>query len=260
MSIILMRFKFYSLDYPEEKSLVNFIFTEHCKDCFKCYLPDYDIDAIMPFQLATLKTNVKKNINTLAPLNKPFIGSIEEVIDGTIIISMAYIDKDSKDYKDFEDETMKNKILLIHIKKYATKNNLNYITLWENAIYPIDKKRNQSSLFDYIINNMDEVISSGHLDIKLLESLKEITFKTTNTITNFKMVSNNGIITIQDTIMKALEETNLTDLIDIFVDSTPNYYITNKKDQDTDPEQHLMFLKALEKLGKNPESSVFINY
>ncbi len=228
-----MRFKLYSLDYPEEKSLVNFIFTEHCKDCFKCYLPDYDINAIMPFQLATLKTSVKKNINTLAPLNKPLIGSIEEVNEGTIIVSMAYIDKDSKDYKDFEEECLKNKILISHIKKYATKNNLNYINLWETAIYPIDKKRNQSniqlfSLFDYIINNIDEVANDGNLDIKLLESLKNITFKTTNPITKFKMVSNNGINTIKNAIIKVLEETDLKDKIDIFIDSTPNYYITNK--------------------------------
>ena len=259
-----MRFKLYSLDYPEEKSLVNFIFTEHCKDCFKCYLPDYDIDAIMPFQLATLKTSVKKNINTLAPLNKPLIGSIEEVNDGTIIVSMAYIDKKSKDYKDFEDECIKNRILQSHIKKYATKNNLNYINLWETAIYPIDKKRQNCdqgfSLFDYIINNIDEVASNGCLDISLLESLKCITFKTTNPVTNFKMVSNNGINTIKNTILKALEETDLIDKIDIFIDSTPNYYITNKKDESFDSDHHLIFLKALEKLGKNPESSVFINY
>ncbi len=255
------KFKLYSLDYPEEKSLVNFIFTEHCKDCFKCYLPDYNINAIMPFQLATLKTNVKKNINTLAPLNKPLIGSIEEVIDGTIIVSMAYIDKESKDYKNFEDECMKNKILVRHIKKYATKNNLNYINLWETAIYPIDKKRETFSLFDYIINNIDEVTNDGHLDIKLLETLKDITFKTTNPITNFKMVSNNGINTIKNAINLALEETNLKDIIEIFVDSTPNYYITNKTDElDFDQNNHLRFLKALEKLGKNPESSVFINY
>ncbi len=254
------RFKLYSLDYPEEKSLVNFIFTEHCKDSFKCYLPDYDTNGIMPFQLATLKTSVKKNINTLAPLNKPLIGSIEEVIDGTIIVSMAYIDKESKDYKDFEDECIKNRILQSHIKKYAVKNNLNYINLWENAIYPIDKKRDTLSLFDYIINNIDEVASNGYLDICLLESLKEITFKTINPITNFKMVSNNGVNTIKNAIKLALEETKLEEFIDVFVDSTPNYYITNKKNQETNPEQHIIFLKALEKFGKNPESSVFINY
>jgi hypothetical protein len=252
------RFKLYSIDYPEEKSLVNFIFTEHCKDCFKCYLPDYDTNAIMPFQLATLKNSIKKNINTLAPLNKPFIGIIEEVSPDTIIVSMAYVDKDSKDYKQFEEDCVKNKILVTQIKKYATKNNLNYINLWENAIYPIDKKREQFSLFDYIINNIDDVARDGHLDIKLLQALKETTFKTTNPITNFKMVSNNGVDCIKNAINKTLDETNLRESIDVFIDSTPNYYIVSKDDLHTD--YHVIFLKALEKLGKNLENSVFINY
>jgi hypothetical protein len=38
-------------------------------------LTDYNKKAIMPFHMATQKSNMKnKNINTLAPLNKPLIG------------------------------------------------------------------------------------------------------------------------------------------------------------------------------------------
>ena len=113
------QFTFYS-NKPIDKSLVNFIFTEHCKDCFKCYLPDYNLNAIMPFQLATLKNSLKKNINTLAPLNKPLVGMIEEITDDIIIISIAYVDKDSALYKTFEEETIKNKRLVGSVKQYTS--------------------------------------------------------------------------------------------------------------------------------------------
>ena len=154
-----MSFRFYSTDCPDEKSMVNFIFTKHHENCFECYLPDYDIIAIMPFQLATQKTSLKyKHVNTLAPLHKPFIGTVEEISDDqTIIISMAFINKDSYEYKEFEENNQKNKCLLSCVKKYAIKNNMNFNQYWENIIYPLDSKKNNFSLFDYIIENIDNI-------------------------------------------------------------------------------------------------------
>jgi hypothetical protein len=250
------RFKLYN-NNPIEKNLVNFIFTEHGKDCFKCYLPDYDIDAIMPFQLATYKTNIKKNINTLAPLNKPLVGIIDEVIDETIIISMAYIDKESLDYKKFEEDSIKNKRLVSCIKQYATRNKLNYINVWEYYIYPIDTIRNEFSLFDYIINHLDNIALEGKFDSKLIESLQQIPIKNSNPITKFKMVSTEGIVKLKKVIKEALDINKFE--LEIILDSTPNYIITSKNEE-INSSHHMLFLQTLEKLGKLPENSVFINY
>jgi hypothetical protein len=171
------QFKLYSSIYPLEKSLVNFIFTEHCKDCFNCYLTDYNVKAIMPFQLATLRTSLKKNVNTLAPLNKQLVGTIEEIIEDTIIISMAYIDKESIEYKTFEEDTIKNKRLTASVKQYTTKNNMNFNKYWEEKIYPLDILREDSSLFDYINENLDKYNDENYFDESLILSLKQILIK-----------------------------------------------------------------------------------
>ena len=55
-----------------------------------------------------------------------------------------------------EEESLKNRQLVSYIKQYAMKNNMNYIDLWIKLMYPINKIRNEFSLFDYIINNKDE--------------------------------------------------------------------------------------------------------
>jgi hypothetical protein len=251
------RFKLYS-NQPQEKSLVNFIFTEHGKDCFKCYLTDYDIEAIMPFQLATLKNSLKKNINTLAPLNKPLIGSIEEIIDDTIVISIAYIDKESLEYKQFEEMNIKNKRLVSSIMQYTTKNKLNFYDFWKDTIYPIDEKRNELTLLDYILENIEELQTNNIFDKILSDSLLSITVKTSHPITKFNMVSLNGVANIKKIISLALEETNTKDLIDINIESSPIYQIISK-DFNIDNSYHLSFLEVLEKLGKLPENSIFIS-
>ncbi len=250
------RFKLYH-NSPQDKSLVNFIFTEHGKDCFKCYLPDYDTDAIMPFQLATLKSNLKKNVNTLAPLNKPLIGSIEEIIDDTIIISIAYIDKEALDYKQFEETNIKNKKLVSSVMQYTTKNKLNFYDFWKDKIHPIDKNRNELSLLDYILENIEE-IQSNLLDSILCNSLQQIIVKNKHPITKFKMVSLNNIENIKKIILLALDETNTKDLLDINLEATPIYQIVSK-DFDIDESYHITFLEVLEKLGKLPENSVMIS-
>jgi len=216
-------FKFYSLTTPNEKSLVNFIFTNRKENCFECYLTDYNKKAIMPFHLATLKSNLKnKNINTLAPLNKPLIGTVEEIVDDTIIVSMAFIDKESMEYKLFLDETSKNKIIAINVKKHTTKNNINYIEYWEKYIYPIDRNRmetNEFSLFDYILNNIED----SHLDKSILDALQSINLKTTLPNIKFKLVSTNGIINTKKMINLALEMSNTKEILEVNIESAPNY-------------------------------------
>jgi hypothetical protein len=239
------QFRFYSTN-PDVKSMVNFIFTKHQQNCFECYLPDYDISAIMPFQLATQKTSLKhKHVNTLAPLLKPFVGTVEDISDdNTIIISMAFIDKKSEDYKIFEEITQKNRILLSCVKKYAIKNNYNFNQYWENNIYPLDSKKEELSLFDYIIENMDNIHKEGNINKCLLDLIKDITVKNINLITKFKMVSSNGIQTIKDSIQKALIDTDMKDTIIIALETPPIYNILSK-DYSITEEHHGVFLDKL---------------
>ncbi len=247
------QFRFYSSNYPNVKTMVNFMFTKHHENCFECYLPDYDISAIMPFQLATLKTSLKhKHVNTLAPLLKPFVGTVEEISDdNTIIISMAYINKDSDEYKIFEETNNKNRILLSCVKKYTIKNNHNFNQYWESNIYPLDKKREEFSLFDYIIENSDEL----DIDKILLDLIKNITVKTTNPITKFKMVSSNGIQSIKESINKALVDTNMQNILNISLESPPIYNISSKE-YDITLDDHKLFI---DKLISNNTGNLFIS-
>ncbi len=250
-------FRFYSSNIPNEKSMVNFVFTKHQENCFECYLPDYDVSAIMPFQLATQKTSLKhKHVNTLAPLLKPFIGTVEEISDdNTIIISMAFIDKKSDDYKIFEETNQKNKILLSCVKKYAIKNNHNFNKYWETYIYPLDEKKEEFSLFDYIIENINEIHQENNIDKMLLDLIKDITVKNANPITKFKMVSSNGIQLIKNSIQKALIDTNMQNILNISLETPPIYNISSK-DYSITTEEHNLFLDAL---ISNNTGNLYIN-
>ena len=246
-------FKFYSLTSPSEKSLVNFIFTNRIDNCFECFLTDYNKKAIMPFHLATQKSNLKnKSVNTLAPLNKPLIGEVEEINDDTIIISMAFINKESLEYKLFVEESSKNKLIISSVKRYTTKNNINYISYWEEHIYPIDIERHhqeeQISLFDYILK-------VGKLETSILDYLQENDRKTTIPNIKFKLVSTNGTNTIKQMIKQALINSNTTDILEVNIESSPNYYVSSKVT--TDNSHHNKFLQELEKLSKNLDNNIF---
>jgi hypothetical protein len=246
-------FKFYSLNTPNHKTLVNFIFTNRIDNCFECYLIDYNKKAIMPFHLATQKNNLKhKSINTLAPLNKPLIGEVEEINDDVIIISMAFINKDALEYKLFVEESSKNKLIISSVKRYTTKNNIDYINFWEQNIYPIDQERNLQedyiSLFDYILK-------VGKLDTAILDYLQESDTKTTIPSFKFKLVSTNGINNIKQMIKQALINSNTTDILDINIESSPNYYVSSKLT--TDNSHHKKFLQELEKLSKNLDNNIY---
>ena len=246
-------FKFYSLINPHHKSLVNFMFTDRIDNCFECFLTDYNKKAIMPFHLATQKSNLKhKNINTLAPLNKPLIGEVEEINDDTIIISMAFIDKESLDYKLFVEESSKNKLVISSVKRYTTKNNINYISYWEQYIYPIDEQRltedEPVSLFDYILK-------VGKLDIAILDYLQNSDTKTTIPNIKFKLVSTNGCNNIKHMIQLALNNTETADILDVMIETAPKYYVSSKKT--TDNSYHIKFLQELEQLSKNTDNNIY---
>jgi hypothetical protein len=254
-------FKFYSLTIPNHKSYVNFIFTDRLDNCFECFLTDFNKKAVMPFHMATQKSNMKhKNINTLAPLNKPLIGIVEEILDDVIIVSMAFIDKESIDYKLFLEETSKNKVLAINVRKYTTKNNLDYNTYWEKVIYPIDKMRletNEFNLFDYILNNVDIISQDGNLDKSIIETLSNINLKTAIPSIKFKLVSTNGIDNIKKMIDTALDISNTKDVLEVMIESAPNYYVSSKETSDTS--YHHKFIGALENLAKNLENNIYVS-
>ncbi len=246
-------FKFYSLTNPNHKSLVNFIFTNRIDNCFECLLTDYNKKAIMPFHMATQKSNLKnKNINTLAPLNKPLVGEVEEINDDTIIISMAFVDKTSLEYKLFVEESSKNKLVISSVKRYTTKNNINYISYWEEHIYPLDEERlNEEeivSLFDYILK-------VGKLDISILDYLQDADTKTVIPNMKFKLVSTTGCGNIKRILQLALNNTQTNEILDVMIESAPNYYVSSKLT--TDFTYHKKFLQELEDLSKDPENNIF---
>jgi translation initiation factor 2 alpha subunit (eIF-2alpha) len=239
------------------------MFTNRLDNCFECFLTDFNKKAVMPFHMATMKSNMKhKNINTLAPLNKPFVGIVEDIIDDTIIVSMAFIDKDALEYKLFLEETSKNKVLAINVRKYTTKNNISYNDYWERVIYPIDRMRMESNesefnLFDYILNNVDSISQDGNLDKSIIETLSNISLKTTVPCIKFKLVSTNGIDNIKKMIDMALDVSKTKDILEVMIESAPHYYVSSK--ETTDTTHHKKFIDALENLAKNIENNIYIS-
>lgn len=233
------KFKLYSTNAPYVKSLVNFIFTEHCADCMKCHLIDFNTDAIMPYHLATLKNTIK-SINTLAPLNKPMIGIVEEAND-IIVISIAYIDKDSDEYVKFLENNINNKRLITCVKQYACKNKLNYIETWERIVYPLDRIREDISLFDYTLAHLNK-----YEYIELFEIIQNNNILHIQHITPFKMISNSGINSIKQLISTALTSTKLSDDVRVLLISPPNYTIISD-----DTNKNTIFLQTLVELCKH---------
>ena len=237
------KFRLYHINTPKEKTMVNFIFTEHMSDCFKCYLTDYGVEAIMPLHLATTKTSIKSP-KSLAPLNKPMVGIVEEINDDNIIISMAYVDKDSDEFKDFETTNDQTKRMVSVVKKYATMNKRDYVEYWEQTFYPIDMSRpDDTSLFDHVFDSIDM------LDQQLVMMLQALMMKRTVAPTRFKMISQSGVMNVKRTIDAALDATGLRGKISIVMDTPPQFIITSNDDT-IDETHHTTFKEKLLEIGK----------
>lgn len=238
-----LKFRLYHINSPKEKTMVNFIFTEHMSDCFKCYLTDYGVEAIMPLHLATTKTSIKSP-KSLAPLNKPMVGIVEEINDDNIIISMAYVDRESDEYKDFETTNDQTKRMIGVVKKYATMNKKNYVEYWEQTFYPIDMTRpDDTSLFDHVFDSVDM------LDQQLVMMLQALMMKRTIQPTRFKMISHSGINVVKQSIDMALDATGLRGKISIVMETPPQFIITSN-DETTDEINHTAFKEKLVEIGK----------
>lgn len=237
------KFRLYHLNTPKEKTMVNFIFTEHMADCFKCHLLDYDVEAIMPLRLATTKNSIKSP-KSLAPLNKPMVGVVEEINDDNIIISMAYVDRESDEYKEFETQNDQTKKMVSVVKKYATMNKMNYVEYWEETIYPLDMQRpDDTSLFDHVFDSIDI------LDAQLVMMLQALAMKRSIQPTHFKMISNSGINNMKKIIEKSLEDTNMRGKISITMETPPNFIISSVDDT-IDEKMHMEFKEKLIENGK----------
>jgi hypothetical protein len=213
------------------------------EDCFKCYLSDYGIEAIMPLHLATTKTSIK-SAKSLAPLNKPMVGIVEEINDDVIIISMAYIDRESDEYKDFETTNDQTKRMVSVVKKYAIMNKKDYVEYWEQTFYPIDMTRpDNTSLFDHVFDSI------AVLDQQLVMMLQAQIMKRTIQPTRFKMISHSGVNVLKQSIDIALDATGLRGKISIVMETPPQFIIISN-DETIDETYHIAFKDKLIDIGK----------
>ena len=83
-----------------------------------------------------------------------------------------------------------------------------------------------------------------------------MSLKTTVPNIKFKLVSIKGIINTKNMIELALNMSNTKDILDVMVESAPNYYVSSSKTTDT--VYHEKFLQALESLTKNLENGIYI--
>ena len=250
---------------PNEKDLVNFIFTSRDKDILNCYLVDYNLPAVMPHRFATLKKKVK-GWNKIAPLNKPLVGTVEEVgTDNppTIIISIAYINKEDSDYIDFTKKTNNNNSLLSIFKKWSFSNGKNSDSflkeLWEKTIHPLDNIRTQSSdlsLYDFINQNRNLINCDSDLYNFIITSLDEY-----NREKNSKIISDIGIVSvggIENTIELINETINETQLdINVLVDSVPNYKVVSDS-VNINKANHSHFISILKEKSQKYNPPIYI--
>jgi hypothetical protein len=251
-------FKLYAHPLPERKSYVNFEFTERQEHSLICRLIDYDLSASMPFQYLTRKKRIK-SLNKMTPLNKPMIGTIEEINDDDIIISIAYIEPESESYLKFKEETMNNNFLRRLFVRYSRKNGIDEDELWKEYIYPLDIKRLEESdqyLYEYIFKNYQDLEMNPELKSFLAEQFlsKE---KDSLDKTNFKMVSVCGVYPMKQLLEKTLTEMNIN--CDIFLDNCPNFVISSR-DSKTKKEDHKLFLTKVDEELKSNELQIYLSY
>ena len=72
-------FRLYGTNIPSKGEYVNFIFTERNKHELKTYLLDYHVNGFMTYAEATTRRRVR-SWNNIAPLDKPMIGFVEEIV------------------------------------------------------------------------------------------------------------------------------------------------------------------------------------
>lgn len=138
---------------PNIGDYINFIFTDHRENYLMCKLVDYDLNAIMTFQCLTNKKKIK-SIKSLAPLNKPMIGIIENIDDNNIELNLINVNVNEDAYKDFSLLNQNNHVLKKLINKYIHTISNNLDEIMEKYIYNINEKDILSFILE---NNTDNV-------------------------------------------------------------------------------------------------------
>ena len=253
--------RLYGHDLPQEKAFVNFIFTSRDKDILNCYLLDYNLSVVMPHRFATLKRRIK-SWNKITPLNKPLIGKVEEIGNdeySTIVISIAYIDKEDEKYKEFVKEQINKNALLRFFTRYSFVNKLDLVKLWTNVIHPLDIARVETSdlsLYEYINQNLELINYDQVLYQYIKDSLNEHYNETNNKIiSELGIVSIGGVENTRKLLNDTIKEINLE--FEILVDSVPNYKLISNSPT-INKEHHNDFINSLKEKSQYIKPPIYV--
>jgi len=251
-----MDISFYGNKIPEKGQFVSFQFTKITGDKLELKLNNFDFEGYMVPKNATLKKKVK-SWNNIAPLKKNMIGIVEDNSNSNLELSMAYVDKDSKSYKNFEKLLIDNYHIYSFFKKFCFKIKSSFDDFWKNNIYKLITLN--TSFLDYCIKNENEINKiiqnnfNEHFELfqELFKNLKEkINFDSMIKKKKVGIISNLGIESTKN-IFK--EITDKYENIIIKLDSIPYYYIHYKNDTNIDD--------VIQDLNKyNDNQNIFIKY
>lgn len=242
--------KIYGHDLPKINSYVNFIFTARNEHLLECRLIDYDIEAIMYYNLLTNKKKIK-SINSLTPLNKPMIGMVDSIVDNIVVLNLINVDSDSEEYKKHITINSDIHYLKKILKQFSHKYKSNYDIILQTTIYPLDivriEKNSNLSLYQYIIDNID-IITDNILKEFIYTCYEVSTTDTDYKITTpFSFISTGGVEHTKEFFNIILKDTQY---IKINLLTTPNYEIYSNH-KDINSEHHKMIIQRIMELGKN---------
>jgi len=257
---MLNSFRIYGNEQPLKGDYVSIKFMERNSLYLRVKLIDYNTEGIMAWKHLTTKKHIK-NINKIAPLNKKLIALVDDIIDDNIHLSLAYIDKESKEYNNYIINKNDNKKLLMVLKKTSNilKNDLN--DFWKRAIYPFDiERRNQIiqtkkfiTLYNFIKEN---IYSSSHIPDNELELIIK-NISNCDTPKNIKLISKIGIISSKSILetKKLIQDTydymyNTT--IKMKIDKVPFYVIESYKLTSSINEHKKFITKLIELSNDSP--------
>ena len=185
---------------PKINEYINFIFTEYHDNYIQCYLIDYDLDAIMTFKCLTKKKKIK-SLKSLAPLNKPTIGLIENIDGDNIELNVININVNDNVYDHFIECNKKNNILKKLINQYSHKFNVNIDNILNQYIYIL-----KDNYFDNIINSNND--NDFYKFVRKNNNLESVN---SNKI-YFQIYSYNDINDVKNLFQNAIDSINLKNI------------------------------------------------
>lgn len=198
-------------DKPKVNEYVNFIFTKYHENYIQCYLIDYNLDAIMALHCLTNKKKIK-SLKSLAPLNKPTIGLVENISSNSIELNIISVNVNDNYYDSFIERNNKNIQLKKLINQYSHKFNINIDYILNNYIY------NQEDI-EYLDNIINSPINNDFYNFVKEKN----TIKCDNgNYLELQMVSYNNINNIIKLFNQTIEDLNIQDIF--IVQPKPSIY------------------------------------